>query len=95
MSEPFAADLAHTPRSLRVRLDLTQARVAEIADVEVQTVAAIEAGDQGVGMPSLTAVARALQVPLLVLVAAWERVRDARIAREAAEKPRRTKQATR
>lgn len=60
----------HTPRSLRTRLGITQEQLAKLAGVSVQSVAAAEAGSDGLRLATLEALAHALDVEPAELVEA-------------------------
>ena len=64
-------DLRHTPRSLRVRLGLTQIELAARAKVADRTVRNLEDG-LDVSLENLRAIAEALEVPAAVVLDALE-----------------------
>jgi len=55
-------------RELRVERNLSQERLARMADVAVRTVARIETGEGEGAMHTLRALAKALEVPTAALV---------------------------
>jgi transcriptional regulator with XRE-family HTH domain len=70
-------DLRHTPRSLRVRLGLTQIELAARAKVADRTVRNLEDG-LDVSLENLRAIAEALEVPAAVVLEALEAERARR-----------------
>lgn len=72
-----AKDLAHTPRSLRVRLGLTQDELAKKAGVSARTVSSLEEG-LDVSLDTIRAVSKALGVEAQVLIEAIDAERARR-----------------
>lgn len=64
-------DLRHTPKSLRVRLGLTQIELAARAKVADRTVRNLEDG-LDISLDNLRAIAEALEVPAAVVLDALE-----------------------
>lgn len=70
------SDLEHTPTSLRALRGFTKVSLCQAAGVGFETLQAIESGQMTARMETVEAVARVLEVPLTVYVAAMERARS-------------------